>query len=121
MLLMEAVVSSTLLAIVVFFVINLLPAASVLLHQARFRGHALEWSRSLLEELDRPAAPVPALGLRVVPDHTFEGVTFTTQLRLSALAGESADELIQTQCTVYWKDALGDHQVRLGGYLASPP
>ena len=118
---MEAVVSSTLLAIVVYFVINLLPAASLLLHQARFRGHALEWARSLLEELDRPAAALPASGLRMVADHTFEGVVFETQLRISALAGESVEQLVQSQCSVHWKDALGDHQVRLGGYLASRP
>ncbi len=115
---MDAVVSSTLLGLVIFFVLSLFPCSSLLLHQARFRGHALEWAQSALEALDQPAAALPAPGVLGQPDHQFDGVVFHTQVVLQSVAGEAPDQLLQATCRVDWGDALGPHQLELGGYLA---
>jgi len=119
-LLMDAVISSGLLALVAFFVLSLLPSGSLLLHQGRFRGHALQWAQSLLESLDRPggALPVPGPPL-AAPSHQFEGAPFQAHLQVSPVAGEAPDKLVQASCTVAWSDALGQHQLVLGGYLAA--
>ena len=118
MLLMEAVVSSALIGLVVFFVLSLFPSSSMLLHQARFRGHALEWAQSVLESLDQPAAALPAPGLLTPSDHKFDGVDFHSQVVLQSISGEAPDRLLQANCRVSWRDALGSHQLELGGYLA---
>lgn len=120
-LLMDAIVSSSLLALVVFFVLTLLPTGSMLLHQARYRGHALQWAQSTLENLERPEGPLPPIGPRAVAEHNFAGIAYHTTLEVTALAGESPDQLVQASCTVRWRDGLGNHQFQLGGYLARRP
>ena len=121
-LLMDAVISSSLLALVAFFVLSLLPSGSLLLHQARFRGHALQWAQSLLESLDRPTGSLPLPGQPLAaPTHPFDGVPFQAHLQVTPVAGEAPEKLVQASCTVAWSDALGQHQLTLGGYLAARP
>lgn len=121
MLLMEAILSSSLLALVAFFVLTLLPTSSLLLHQGRFRGHAMQWAESVLENLEGPGRVLPAPGKLAVPDHQFDGVLFRTSVEICALAGEAPEKLVQASCTVQWSDALGRHQTIFGGYLGGKP
>lgn len=115
---METVISSCLLGLVAFFVLSLFPSSSLLLHQDRFRGHALEFAQASLEGLDQVARPLPPVGTKAQPDHEFEGVVFHSQISLQAVAGEAPEQLLQASCQVNWKDALGSHQLELGDYLA---
>lgn len=115
-LLMDVVVSSALLSGVAFVILNLFPSASVLMHQARFRGYALEWSRSMLEE---SPGPLPAPGKQELPARVYDGVVFHGELEVSALAGESPEEIVVSRCRITWKDGLGDHEVVYGSYLAA--
>lgn len=117
-LLMEAVVSSCLLGLVAFFALSLFPSSSLLLHQDRFRGHALEFAQSSLESLEQVARPLPPVGSKLQPDHEFDGVVFHSRICLQSVAGEAPEQLLQARCQVSWKDALGNHQLELGNYLA---
>ncbi|ODT60667.1 hypothetical protein ABS71_17190 [bacterium SCN 62-11] len=116
MLLMDAVLSSSLLALVAFFVLTLLPSSSILLHQGRYRGHALQFAQALLENLDFPAP-----GQLAAPPHQYEGIAFTAGIEITPVAGESPEQLLQAHCAVHWRDALGDHQLELASYLAPKP
>lgn len=115
---MDAIVSSSLLALVAFFVLTLMPSSSILLHQARYRGHALQWAQSLLETLDHD---FPEPGRLAAPDQNYEGILFTAALEVIPLAGESPQKLLQATCKVHWRDGLGDHQLELASYLAAHP
>ena len=115
---MEAVISSALLGLVLFFVLSLFPTSSLLLHQSRLRGHALELAQAALETLDQPAKSLPAPGNLAQPDQEFDGTVFHSQVVLQSVAGESPDQLLQATCRVDWRDLLGSHQLELGAYLA---
>lgn len=117
-LLMEAVVSSSLLGLVLFFVLSLFPCSSLLLHQGRFRGHALQQAQASLEGLDQAGKALPSPGTQNLPDSELDGVVFHSRLTLQAIAGEAPEELLQASCQVNWQDALGSHQLEAGCYLA---
>lgn len=118
-LLMDMVVSTALLSCVAFLILNLFPSASLLMHQARFRGYALEWSRSVLEEAAGQTGSLPAPGKQTLPERVYDGIVFHGELEISPLAGEAPDQIVQSQCRVSWTDALGKHEVSYGSYLAA--
>lgn len=116
---MDVVVSAALLSSVMFLVLNLFPSASLLMHQARFRGYALEWSRSVLEEAADQKSALPTVGRRQLPDRVYDGIVFHCEVEVSPLAGLAPDEIVENRCRIYWTDALGAHEVVFGSYLAA--
>lgn len=116
--LLDVVMASGLLFTVAYLVLNLFPAASLLFHQARTKGHALEIARSHLEEVKaEPFGRLQTERNRVLPNRTEDGVVFHVRVEVTPLADEKPDELLQARCLVNWQDALGNHDVSYGSYV----
>lgn len=121
-LLMDLVVSASLLTVVAYLVLTLLPGGALTLHEARQRAHALEMARGALEQLR--AEPLTSLApgtLRELPSRSWDGVVFHPAVSFSTVTGETADQIVAARCSVTWKDAVGEHAVEFGSYYIATP